>query len=274
MKSIIKSLTPPLFLQICNKLIGGDIQWIGEYQTWEEASSQTQNYNPELYLSQLINALKIVKNDESKCERDSILFDSITYPYALLSNLFAITTYFQSQSLFILDFGGSLGSTYFQNRKFLRLLPSYTWNILEQPIIIQAGKEHFQTQQLLFHSTINEAKIHIKAQDTKILLLSSVLQYLKDPYSTLKSLIENFHFDAILIDRTPFSKDDSHHIVIQKVPKNIYQAQYPCHLLSKKELLEQLVRGGGYQLLDEFESYCDAHTSRFDSLGFSFFKEK
>lgn len=276
MKHLLKSFIPPIALHYINKLTGRNIQWVGEYRTWQEASSQARGYDPDIYLSQLIEAIKIVRDDESKCERDSVLFDKITYPYPLLSNLFAITSLLRSQSLYILDFGGSLGSLYFQNRKFLRTLPPFTWNILEQDKIIKAGKEHFQTSELYFHSNFDEALSYIKPQDTKILILSSVLQYLENPYQALSQLIQDFEFDAILIDRTPFSKDDAHHIVLQKVPKEIYQTQYPCHLLSQRELLDNLSQygGGGYELFDEFESYCDAHTPRFNSLGFSFIRKK
>lgn len=271
MKALIKSLIPPIALSAINKITGRNLQWIGDYKDWSEASTQTKGYNPDIYLDKLIATMKLVRDDESKCERDTVLFDNITYPYPLLSNLFAIASHSHSESLFILDFGGSLGSVYFQNRKFLRMLPSFTWNILEQEKIIKAGKNHFQTRELHFHTTPQEALLALKPNDTKVLILSGVLQYLQNPYNILASLIETFGFDAIIIDRTPFSKDDNHHIVIQKVPKEIYQTQYPCHLFSKKEFLSQL-GGGGYELFDTFESYCDAPTARFDSLGFSFIK--
>ena len=275
MKHFIKSLIPPIVLEAINKFTGRNIQWIGDFQTFQEANSQAKGYNPDIYLPKLIETVKIVRDDEGKCERDSVLFDKITYPYPLLSNLFAIVSRLQVKSLYILDFGGSLGSLYFQNRKFLRTLPHFTWNILEQEKIIRAGKELFQTQELLFHSNIQEAKSHIKPQDSKILILSGVLQYLENPYQTLSKLIQEFKFDAILVDRTPFSKDETHHIVLQKVPKEIYQTQYPCHLFSTKDFLENLSKlGGGYELFDEFESYCDTHTSSFNSLGFSFIKGK
>lgn len=245
MKHFIKSLIPPIALEAINKLTGRNIQWIGDFQTFQEANSQAKGYDPDLYLPKLIEAIKIVRDDESKCERDSVLFDKITYPYPLLSNLFAIISHLQAKSLYILDFGGSLGSLYFQNRKFLCTLPHFTWNILEQDKIIKAGKEHFQTSELHFHSNFDEALSYIKPQDTKILVLSGVLQYLENPYQTLSQLIQEFEFDAILIDRTPFSKDGIHHIVLQKVPKEIYKTQYPCHLFSTKNFLENLSKLGG-----------------------------
>lgn len=275
MKHLIKSFIPPIALQVANKITGRNIQWIGKYTSWDEANSNIKGkgYDPYTYLDKLINVMKVVRDDESKYERDSILFDKMTHPYPLLSSLFALTSLLQAKSLYVLDFGGSLGSLYFQNRKFLRSLPKLSWNILEQEPIIKAGKKHFQTQELLFHSSFEEAESRLKPQDTKILILSSVLQYLKNPYEVLDSLIERFNFDAIILDRTPCNKDEGHRIAIQKVPQKIYQAQYPCHLFQEYELLEQ-IRGGGYIMLDRFSSYCDNSNKEIDFLGFSFYKER
>lgn len=273
MKQLLKSLIPPVILQALNQAIGRSIQWVGDYKSWEEASIQSRGYDPDIYLNKLIETTKVVRDDENKCERDSVLFDKIAYPYPLLSSLFAISSHFQAKSLFICDFGGSLGSVYFQNRKFLKILPGFTWNVLEQDKIIEAGKKNFQTSELLFHSDFEEALSHIKPQDTKILILSSVLQYLQEPYQILQSLVDTFDFDAIIVDRTPFSTDKNHQITIQKVPQKIYPTQYPCHLFSKDEFLT-FMSGKQYCLFDEFESYCDKSEKQINFLGFSFFKEK
>lgn len=272
MKKIFKAITPPIFVNIINKITKRNICWDDECISWEKAQLQCRGYNPDIYLDKLLKAVRIVKDNEYMCERDSILFDTIVYPYPLLSGLFASTVYFRAQSLYILDFGGSLGSLYFQNRKYLRLLPSFTWNILEQDRIIEVGKKEFQTQELLFHANFEDAFLHIKPQDSKILILSSVLQYLEDPYKILDSLIRKFDFDTIIIDRTPFSQDNKHHIVIQKVPKKIYDTEYPSHLFQKQKIIN-FMKEKKYNLIDQFESYCDAKNDKIIHLGFLFFKQ-
>lgn len=248
MKKILNELCPPFLKSILLTALKRNIRWVGDFATWEEAERQTTGYDANIYLKQLIKTLQIVKDDESKFERDSLLFDEVLYPYPLLSNLFALLAHCKAESVFFLDFGGSLGSLYFQNRKFLRLLPCLTWNILEQEAIIKAGRENFQSNELLFHSNLKEAKSHIKPKDYKILIFSGVLHYLKNPLQTIKTLLSEIAFDAILIDRTLFARDDVHKIAIQKVPAHIYKASYPCHLLSKTELLE-CIRGGGMNSL-------------------------
>ena len=273
MKALIKSLIPPLLLTLLNKLTKRTIRWSGDYKNWEEAASKCVGYDPDIYLAKLIESTQIVRDDESKCERDSIVFDEILHPYALLSNLFAASSHLKAQSLYILDFGGSLGSLYYQNRKFLRLLPHFTWNILEQDKIIQAGKEHFQTQELCFHTNIEEAKSHIKQGDTKVLILSGVMQYLPTPYEMITELLESFDFDIILLDRTAISKTQKHRITIQEVPRQIYRAAYPCHAFAKAELLAIFLRGRGHHLLDTFDSYCDESYADIEFKGFAFVKK-
>ena len=51
-------------------------------------------------------------------ERDSVLFDTIRYSWPLLSDLLRAASEDQNH-LSVLDFGGSLGSSYYQNRVFL-----------------------------------------------------------------------------------------------------------------------------------------------------------
>ena len=273
MKALIKSLIPPLLLTLLNKLTKRTIRWSGDYKSWEEAASKCIGYDPDIYLAKLIESTQIVRDDESKCERDSIVFDKILHPYALLSNLFVASSHLKAQSLYILDFGGSLGSLYYQNRKFLRLLPHFTWNILEQDKIIQAGKEHFQTQELRFHTSIEEAKSHIKQGDTKVLILSGVLQYLPTPYEMITELLESFDFDIILLDRTAISKTQKHRITIQEVPRQIYSTSYPCHIFSKVEFLDLFLKDRKYHLLDTFDSYCDESYADIEFKGFAFVKK-
>lgn len=273
-KTLFNELCPPLLKKSINASLGRNLAWIGDFETWEEARKQSTGYDVHTYIEELIQKVKIVRSDEGKSERDNVLFDFITYPYPLLANLFALLTHLGSKNVFFLDYGGSLGSLYFTNRKFLRVLESFTWNILDQEIVIQAGREHFQTTELLFHSSIDEAKSHIRPQDRKILILSGVLHYLEDPFGTLEELLKTIDFDGILVDRTPFSQCGRDQIKVQKVPSQIYRASYPCRLFSKTQFLEFFqriaTRGGGYKLLDTFDSYIDTHQKDMLFLGFCF----
>jgi putative methyltransferase (TIGR04325 family) len=73
--------------------------------------------------------------------------------------------------LTVLDFGGSLGSTYFQNRKFLNFIGDLSWNIVEQPHFVKTGRLYFQNEILHFYYDVEEC---VKKENPNVLILSSV----------------------------------------------------------------------------------------------------
>ena len=132
-------------------------------------------------------------------ERDSLIFDHIEYSYPLLSGLLWIAGINKGR-LNVLDFGGSLGSTYFQNKYFLDSIPQVNWCIVEQPDFVRTGTELFADERLHFFDSIESC---ISAYDINLVLLSSVLQYLEKPYELIENIISK-HPEFIIIDRTPF----------------------------------------------------------------------
>lgn len=94
-----------------------------------------------------------VKRGEALFERDSVLFNEREYCWELLAALMWIAAR-HNGSLNIIDFGGSLGSTYYQYKCFFSSLKSVLWNIVEQPNFVGEGKRLFENESLKFHSSI------------------------------------------------------------------------------------------------------------------------
>jgi putative methyltransferase (TIGR04325 family) len=68
-------------------------------------------YDSEIILEKTRDALLKVKNGEAAYERDSVLFDEIQYAWPLLTSLMWVAA--QAKGILnVLDFGGSLGTTY------------------------------------------------------------------------------------------------------------------------------------------------------------------
>ncbi len=209
--------------------------WSGDYLTWEDACRDAAGYDEASILEKVFEANMKVKRGEAVYERDSVVFNHIEYSWPLLSGLMWGAALHQG-NLRMIDFGGSLGSTFRQNKFFLNTLSNVSWNIVEQPHFVEAGQKYFLENDLFFFESI-QACCACKQIDG--ILFSSVLQYLEDPYAFLKSLRE-YCFDYILIDRTPFSPDDKDKITVQHVPDEIYKASYPCHFLSSSRFLEAI----------------------------------
>jgi putative methyltransferase (TIGR04325 family) len=224
--SFIKQLVPPIFLTLLKK--AGKYGWSGDYNNWQEAMKLTDSYDDSVILEKVKQALLKVRNGEAVYERDSVLFNEIQYSWPLLSALMWIAMK-RNGVLRVADFGGSLGSSYFQNRKFLAGASDLQWNIIEQENFVTCGRQYFQDVHLHFFYTPEEMITRQGLPD--LLLLSCVLPYLEKPYETLVRLMQ-YKIPYILVDNTYFNYEPRDRICVQRVPPEIYKASYPCWILN------------------------------------------
>ena len=230
-KLFFKNLIPPIFLIFYRKVFSiNEIKFIGPFVDWETAKKYCYGYDSVAIIDKVKNAALKVKNGEYAYERDSILFEKKDY------NWFLTTAIYQSingkEKLKIIDFGGSLGSTYFQNKDIFTNL-EIEWYILEQDTFVNIGKKYFQNEELLFHNNINNLPI----TNYNICIISSSLQYIENYTSILDSIFSK-EPEYILLDRTVISYTNKNLIYIQKNPKNINKSSYPTHIFSESNLLK------------------------------------
>ncbi|WP_309712918.1 methyltransferase, TIGR04325 family [Siphonobacter sp. SORGH_AS_0500] len=224
--------------------------WFGNYASWQEASALTRGYEQANILEKTKEALLKVKNGEAVYERDSVLFDKKEYPFPLIS--FVLHTALQKGlPLHILDFGGSLGSTYFQIKEFLTPGVCSSWNIVEQAHYIDYGRKFFEDEMLHFFHSVEECTA---SYPIDLIILSSVVQYLPDPYGFIKKLT-SYGFKAILFDRTAFVNGNSDRLTIQKVWPSIYEASYPTWFFNEAGFLQHFEKD--YMIAGEFNTYVE-----------------
>jgi putative methyltransferase (TIGR04325 family) len=208
--------------------------WFGDYKTWEAVQSDCEGYDTEGILEKVVNAARQVKEGKAAYERDSVLF------FEKEENTFIVQALKKAQNtegvVSVLDFGGSLGSTYFQNRSFMPQLEK--WCVVEQEHFVALGKKEFKDAILSFELNIETAYQKIKPQ---IVLLNSVLQYLDTPYEILEK-IEKLPVEYLLIERTPVADLEKDRITKQIVPNYIYKASYPSWIFSDKHLETTLLK--------------------------------
>jgi len=222
--------------------------WFGNYKNWEELTALSGGYEADNILEITKNSLLKIKNGEAVYERDSVLFDKKIYPYSLISTIL-YTAIECGGNLNIIDFGGSLGSTYYQVRDLIPAAVNVHWSVVEQKEYVRCGKTFFQDEVLKFHFDIGESMAEKKAD---VLLLSSVVQYLENPHDFLEQ-IRAFRFKYILFDRTSFIQGDQpDRLTLQIVPPEIYNARYPAWFFNEKKLLKHF---SDYEIKAEFESY-------------------
>lgn len=228
----IKNLLPPFLYDRLRQSSLRRYGWFGDYPNWEAAEASSVGYDSNLIIQKVLNSTLKVKNGEYPYERDSVLFDYIEYDWPLLAGLMWVAARNKGE-LNVLDYGGSLGSTYWQNRKFIQSLPSLTWNIIEQPQYVEMGQKHFQDDTLKFY---NDLQSCLKATQPNLILISSVINYIKDPYSLLRSLCE-LKIPHMIVERIPFIHRGTDRLTVQKVPPKIYTASYPAWFFDKANFL-------------------------------------
>jgi putative methyltransferase (TIGR04325 family) len=225
-----------------------EIHFTGDYASWEEALKASDNYDAGVILEKTRAAALKVKRGEAAYERDSVLFDQVEHSFPVLAGLLRAAVGHDSR-LCVLDFGGALGSTYFQCRNFLQPLHRLEWCIVEQPAHVACGKQDFESRELHFYSSVEEC---LAAHRPDVLLLSAVLHYLPKPYDTLRALVQ-WGIPSIIIDCTPLLAGDRDRLTVQHVPATIYAASYPAWFLSQTKLTG-VILAAGYRLLADFEA--------------------
>ena len=246
-RSGLSGWLPPLVEQALRPYLGRGVYYRGNYPDWQSARLRSIGYDDAAIAQKTLASARKVKAGEARFERDSVLFDEPSYPFAVLATLLRAAAEAGGQ-LAVLDFGGSLGSSYFQCLPFLAVIKSLQWGIVEQPHLVACGRAELEDGNLRFFDSIAVCEQSIRPN---VALLSGVLQYVPDPCAILKELA-SCGIRYFVIDRTPFSALTVDKITVQYVPKSIYAASYPCRVFSRSTFLAHLP--DDCEVLAEFDS--------------------
>jgi putative methyltransferase (TIGR04325 family) len=223
-----------------------NIAFDGDYTSWESAAQNSAGYDSEIILKKSCDALLRVKNGAAAYERDSVLFDKIEHSFPVLAGLLRAAQA-NGGSLCVVDFGGALGTSFFQCRSFLATVKKLEWLVVEQKSHVTCGRKYFASEQLHFHNTIDEC---VAGYRPNALLASSVLQYLPQPYETLKELFGH-RISHVIFDRTPFLSSGRERLTVQHVPESIYPASYPAWFFNESKFIGAAT-STGYTLVADF----------------------
>lgn len=248
LKAWSRAWVPPAVLRYLRRSSSSGITFQGGHATWEEAREASRGYDENSILEKVKEATLKVARGEAPYERDSVVFSSVQYSWPLLAGLMWAAARHEGRAS-VLDFGGSLGSSYFQNRQFLDALSDVSWGVVEQPHYVAVGAKYIANERLRFFNTMEECTAVISPN---VVLFSSVLQYLKE-YEPIVAAAARAKPTIIVIDRTIISLTGQTEICVQRVPPSIYAATYPCRSLAEAQLVGQL-KGEGYDLVSAFDS--------------------
>jgi putative methyltransferase (TIGR04325 family) len=226
----------------------------GRYKTWVEAKSHAGAYDAPQILAKVLAGALAVKTGHAAFERDSFTFSKHELNGPLISALGYVAGSTDG-NLRVLDFGGSLGSSYWQSRPYLSPKISLAWDVVEQPNFIAAGRQHFSDTPLRFFNTIQEAEAVLPHD---VLVASGVIQYLENP-DWLLDQAKGSSCPFVILTRTPIQETGSDYVAIQHVPPSLYQATYPVWLFDRQTML--------HRLNDHYELIFDLDLQRADRDG-------
>lgn len=247
MINLIKRILPPFLFDLIYYSPLKKYGWSGNYSTWQEARKNSGGYEASIILEKVKEATLKVKEDKATYERDSVLFEKIEYEWALLAGLLWVAAQENGQ-LHVVDFGGSLGSTYWQNRKFLKDLHEVKWNIIEQPQFVECGRTFIENDELKFYNDFTSC---LKDNPAQVVLLSGVLQYLEKPFELLTT-VTALDVNYVIIDRLPFIRRGADRLTVQKVHPDIYPASYPAWFFGKKQFMDFIT--SSFEVIEAYDS--------------------
>jgi len=240
------------FLRFIRRQERESIRFTGDYKSWEDAEKVSTGYSAPEILEKTRAAVLKVKAGDAVFERDSVAFNRPQHEFPLLAGLLRVAAAAKGR-LSVVDFGGSLGSTYFQSRKFLSIVQDLRWSVVDQPAQVACGQKDFADEQLHFYRTIPDC---LSEQQPNVLLLSNVIQYLPKPYPFLEDMIA-LKIPSIILERTAFSCTGRDRLTVQHVPASLYDASYPAWFLSEPSL--RRIFESDYELVCEYSAGEDFH---------------
>jgi putative methyltransferase (TIGR04325 family) len=241
----IKDLLPPLATRKILSLVRPPaIAYKGPYQSWADAAGNCETYAAEDVFSHVLAATRAVVGGEAVYARDGFVMPAKEYDWPLLASLLWIAA--RERRLHVVDFGGSLGSTYRQVRGFLDHVERIRWTVLEQTHFVEAGIAEFQGEELRFAHRIAEV------EDLDVVVCSSSLCYIPDPWACLDEFAAS-GARHLVIDRTPMHDGEADLYYAQFVRPPLYHASYPCRVFAREGLLSKL-RDAGWRVVTEWVS--------------------
>ncbi len=220
---------------------------VKEYHSWHEAFQKCSGYDSQIIIDKVYQAALKVKSGQAVYERDSVIFEKVQYSWPILSALLWVAAQ-NDGCLNVIDYGGALGTSYYQNKKFLDRLRKVRWNIVEQGHFVELGRKEFETESLKFYFDLNSC---MRENQVDAILFSGVLQYLEDPFAVLRK-VRDSSIKFVFVDRTSFHNGEQDRIIIQKVPGYIFQASFPCWIFSENKFLSFFKRD---IIFESFESF-------------------
>lgn len=215
-------------------------------------------------IERVLAAARAVRTGCGAWERDGEVFAEPAVHEPLLAALRRVAAS-EGGRLALVDFGGALGSTWWQHRAELAPL-EVDWRVVELPALVAAGRREFAGGGLGFFETVDAATAD--GRPTAI-LFSGVLQYLENPWGALADAAKR-RFRHVIVDRAGCLGGGAERdlLTVQHTPPEHGGGRMPCWLFARERLEAAL--GDEYERVSEWTEDFDRLDARATYRGMHF----
>jgi putative methyltransferase (TIGR04325 family) len=220
----------------------------GPYSSWQGAMAASDDgWDSIDVLEKTLDLSLKMRDGLIEFQQDLIEYNRIIYSETILAFL-AMASGMHGNSIEIVDFGGSLGTNFTQNKKILRHLiddGKCKWNVVERPPTVKIGRNYFEDKSLQFFVSLDELMARNGYVPTSFLFSGST-QCIEQPFVLLDEIIDR-GANLIAFDRLFVSPNAQHEIFIQ----HHMGTTYPTWCFSRN-LFVETIESKGLSFVEEF----------------------
>lgn len=221
---------------------GTRIAFNGDYADWEEAVADCGDWQS--MLEGDIDAVNKVLRGEGAWVQDAQLFYEPKYNYCLCGAILRCALQKKDRQVRVLDIGGALGNSWFQNLAYFADAVKMEYIIAEQDNYAEYGHRNLERDGLKFIKSIDDWQ---RGERFDLILLSGSLEYI-DRYQEFLDRIVQANPRYIMLDR--LAVGDRARICKQTVPPtHNAKGSYAFRIFSEEEVMRFF--GEGYELIEK-----------------------
>ena len=234
---------------LLRRVIPSRLPMNGPYGSYGDALADASGYDTPLVAQQVEDATRAVLEGRAVYERDGTSF-----PCRPELAIHGVLRQVVTPQATIADFGGGLGGLYINAPE---LFPEGCRRlVIEQASMVEAGRRICERYELGLHFLDAAAD---PLPPTDVLVLSSVLQYLPDPWQQLARLLDQCRPEAIVLDRTSVRRGPSLWYLQTNPGYYLEEVTYPIQVLEERRLLAAF---RGYRPVSRWRNSFDAGRPR------------